>query len=163
MDAAPSERERIQSSREALAEAALEVVRNQPTEPARPPRPPASSRRAVLAIIAGWLFLIWIWSTRPAWIFGEQPPRLSAAQQQAEARYALFLMRQRVEEYRIANGALPSALSDLDRVEDGIRFRPETNGYALVASVGTDSFVLTSRMNADSFLGNALRVLQSAR
>lgn len=150
----------MSDDRDALYAAHEEVTRLSTAQvPSVQPRT-RSPRRAVLALIGGWSVLLWIWMAKPEAIFGPKPVKLSPTQELAETRYALFLTRQRIEEYQATNGALPAALSDLPRTEEGIHYSVAGSDYTISAHAGRDSLVLTNRMDADSFLGDALQVLQ---
>jgi hypothetical protein len=78
-------------------------------------------------------------------------------------RYALYLMRGRVEQFRRTQGHLPASLANVGRVERGVTLHPTLGGYVLEGRRGATLLTLNSGMNADSFLGNALDVLERAR
>jgi hypothetical protein len=146
-----------------LAEAVREVVlQTQGTAP-RPALKASNRRGGLLALALGWVFLAWIWIARPAWIFGARPPQLTAAQAEHEARFALFLTRERMEAFRAESGQLPTSLAELPHRETGVRLLPGEGSYDLAIEVNGRTLIMHSTMNADSFLGNPLNSMHQAR
>lgn len=118
-------------------------------------------RTLILLSLLLWTFIAWIWSTRPAFLFGE-PVRatVSAEVDEASLRFALYLERGRVDAYMRRAGQLPATLSATGTVEAGVSMVRTSDGYQLVGRRGASELQLSSRMNADSFLGNSLQVLR---
>lgn len=146
--------------RDALYEALREIV---PPEQATaaPVPPPRGSTRGVIALALGWGFLGYVWIARPAWVFG--PPEsveMTAVRRDAALRFGLYLQRGRIDDYLDAHGVLPASLDLAGPVEDGITFAPVGEQYTLVGVLGEQRMTLTSAMDADSFLGNALQALR---
>jgi hypothetical protein len=111
----------------------------------------------ILAVLA-WGALAWLWIARPAAIFGSGADAVSmtADEQDAYARYGLYLQRARVERFREQQGRLPATLMESGPVETGVVFAATSDGYVLEAQAGAVMLRLTQRMNADSFLGDAV-------
>lgn len=120
-------------------------------------------RTQVLFSLLVWVFIAWIWSTRPAFLFGElERTASSPAVDDATLRFALYLQRGRVEAYMRRTGKSPASLSATGTVEDGIAFVRTSDGYHLVGRRGAIELQLDRRMDADSFLGNSLHVLRQS-
>lgn len=146
-----------------LNEALREVVADQAAtaeseRAARLVRPRTSPPAMLVVAGLAWAVLAWLWIARPAAIFGSgaSTPTMSASEQDAFARYALYLQRARVERFREAQGRLPETLAESGPVEAGVVFATTSDGYVLEASAGGATLRLTNRMNADSFLGDAV-------
>lgn len=160
-----SESERRKILAEALQEAmaAPEVGKRR-----RGSSPPRNRQRSLLFItLLGWAVLGWIWIARPAAIFnsGQAAPAVSAEQREARLRYAIYLQRHEIAAFLRQNGRLPATLADaeLDR-SAGLRLEfGADGGWAVVGDHDGTPLRLTDRMDADSFLGNSLTILEAAR
>lgn len=115
-------------------------------------------------LLLTWAGIAWLWIARPAWVFqpDAQPP-LSAEQEEAALRFAMYLQRGRVEAYRQRHGVWPGSVADLEQREDGIEIELEGSGFLLTGKRAGHVLVLHSGMNADSFLGNSINLLRNAR
>lgn len=148
-------------NRQELANALQAVVdeRNAGTQSTGrvPTRPPAPQRRLLIVGAAGMVLLAWLWIAKPAAVFDPAGPAfLSADQREAIARYALYLERARVDQYVADSGRLPPTLAEAGEVERGVVYRSNGADYTLEAKDGAIELILSNRMNADSFLGDAL-------
>ncbi len=76
--------------------------------------------------------------------------------EEPEARYALYLERARVDQYVADSGRFPPTLAEAGEVEPGVVYRSSGADYTLEAKDGAIELILSNRMNADSFLGDAL-------
>jgi hypothetical protein len=159
------ERDRLRQLEDAVREAVKERTPT-PAEQRMSARAASANRRTglVLLLVVTWVLLGWFWLVRPEWAFGARTtPAASAEVEEARLRFALYLMRGRVEAYRVERGRLPANLAHVGRVEDGVTMRPMLQGYELVGQQGTFTLRLTSAMNPDSFLGGSLDVLQAPK
>jgi hypothetical protein len=154
---------------DALEAAVRDVMDSQGTPSATPRRsaqPTAKQpprRLLMLVMLMIWAMIGWIWSARPAFLFGEQEVAVvSPAVDEASLRFALYLERSRVDAYRQRAGRLPTDLAETGPVEAGVTLVPGPDGYQLIGRRGVLELRLTDRMNADSFLGSSLDVLQRA-
>jgi hypothetical protein len=130
-----------------------------------PLRKAKRNNKALLGVLLlTWAGIAWLWIARPAWVFQPdgQPP-LSAEQEEAALRFAMYLQRGRVEAYRQRHGVWPGSVADLDQREEGVDFELEGSGYLLTGRRAGNYLVLRSGMNADSFLGNSINILRSAQ
>ena len=90
------------------------------------------------------------------WAYGPDPAAVSLAKREADLRFAMFLIAERLEEHRAANGALPRSLTQIGEWP-GIEYRmTDSLSYALV---GRDSLAgeisLRSIDSPSSFLGRS--------
>jgi hypothetical protein len=160
-----NERERLQRLEEAVR-AAVADRGPTPAEERLAAQAAAAKRSTglVVMLLLVWVALGFVWITRPAWVFGPKPRAAAApAVEEAEVRYALYLMRARVDAYVRQQGRAPSSLQHVGRVERGVTLRGTTGGYVLEGRRGATLLQLTSTMNADSFLGGSLDLLQRQR
>lgn len=124
------------------------------------PPPPRPRRRTplLLTLLVAWAGLVWAWIARPDAIF--QPgsfPAPNAQERDALARHALYLQRARVEQFVVDNGRLPRDLEEAGEVEEGVTYLPTPPDFAVVMQEFPGGpLELTSKMDADSFLGDAL-------
>lgn len=148
-----------------LEAAVRDAVRSQPAEhEARTSRPKAGAKRTtILLLLLTWTIIAWIWSTRPAFLFGDTMTAVQSAEVEAASlRFAMFLERGRVEQYVRRHGVLPTSLGDAGPVEAGVTMLRTSDGYALLGQRGATQLRLTSAMSADSFLGSSIDVLRRA-
>jgi hypothetical protein len=151
-----SERERLQE-----LEAAVRGVMNDTSAPKQRVSHPRSTRPMLLVLLLIWAMIGWIWSTRPAFLFGERPAAvLSPEAEEATLRFALYLERARIESYVRRNGTLPERLEQAGPVAKGVAMYHTSDGYELVGQRRAHELRLTRAMDADSFLGNSLDVLR---
>lgn len=131
----------------AKSERAARLVRRRKSPPA-----------LIIVAVLAWGVLAWLWIARPAAIFGSGVGAItmSANEEDAHVRYGLYLQRARVERFREQQRRLPVTLAESGPVESGVVFAATSDGYVLEAQAGAMMLRLTQRMNADSFLGNAV-------
>lgn len=111
----------------------------------------------LLFIVAAWAFIGYAWLAKPAFLFeGPHAATLTATQREAKLRFAIFLQHGRIEAFRHDQGRLPKSLREAGAAEDGVEFeRTADDGYEVFGSADGTVLRLSSRMSADSFLGNA--------
>lgn len=164
-DVPPGGAARQAALREALRDA-VEATRSQGGAAGTPPRARGQSTGTAWGVVAlGAVVLVWIWAARPAWVFGDPPAQPTAATLEARARYAIYIQRVRVEDHLGRVGRLPDDLAALG-ADPGVpvRLLPQPDGsYDLRAEVAGAPLVFNSRMDADSFLGDALATLRAGR
>ena len=116
---------------------------------------------AVLVLVAALAAIGWIWTARPAVIFGPgtHPPRTADARV-ARLRFALYLQHARVRQHVATQGRVPASLAEAGPVEEGVTLEAAGGEWAVRGVVDGTTLVLTDRMDADSFLGNAVQVLR---
>ncbi len=122
-----------------------------------PPGPPTARRNLSVLVAAGAVLLAWLWIARPAAVFAPGTPAIqSAEQREAIARFALYLERARVDQFVAERGRMPTTLAEAGEVEAGVQYHPEGRDFTLDIRDCAIQLRLTNRMNADSFLGDAL-------
>ncbi|MEO5825617.1 MAG: hypothetical protein ABIR59_06995 [Gemmatimonadales bacterium] len=116
----------------------------------------------VLLLAALSATLAWAWIARPAAIFGGPPAPavLSPERAEAQARYALFLERARVDVFRRSHGRYPAKLADAGPVEEGVTYTISGQGFVLERSVNGGVLRLDHAARPESFLGGSLDILQ---
>src|SRR5690606_32530471 len=117
---------------EEAVRAAVTERQQTPAEARMAAKAAAANRQTglVVLLLVVWGLLAWVWIARPEWAFGPKArPPASQAVEEAEVRYALYLMRGRVEQFRRAQGYLPATLANVGRVERGVTLHPAPGGY----------------------------------
>lgn len=117
--------------------------------------------QTVMMLLAAWAFIAWAWMARPAFLFGPgAPPPPPPEVAEASLRFAMFLEYRRVKAFEVARGRLPTSLGETGPVEADVSYRRVPGGFVISGARGPIALTLTSRMNADSFLGQSLEILQ---
>lgn len=102
---------------------------------------------------------IFVWVAQPT-APQEELPAPSVVVQEASLRFAMYLKRARVEEYRQLNGRLPARMDEAD----GIGYRLITDRvYELNGTVGGVTLLLRSSEPPDRFLGASIETLLRRR
>ena len=98
---------------------------------------------------------IFVWVAQPTAPAEEIPPP-SVVVQEASLRFAMYLKRARIEEYRQLNGRFPVSMDEAD----GIGYRLITDRtYELSGTTGAVSLLLKSSESPDEFLGTSIGTL----
>lgn len=119
-------------------------------------------RMLVVLLLLSWVTMGWIWSTKPAFIFGTEGGSESPQRQEASLRFGMVLELSRARDFHDQTGHWPSSLAELGgEVEDGVSGAREGNGFVTQGSAGDLHLKLTDQMAADSFLGRSLRILRT--
>jgi hypothetical protein len=115
----------------------------------------------IVFVVAGLVAMGWIWTVRPAFIFGPgtQPPRSPEARE-AKLRLSLYLTHARVRNYIASTGRVPMSLAEGGRIEEGVSLDAAGGEWRVHGTTDGITLVLTHRMDADSFLGNAVQTLR---
>jgi hypothetical protein len=157
------ERVLLQRAREqAEAEAAVgDVMRREDEKAAqramleRPRRsaPPLK----LLLLMTLLLFNGYVWFGHPAWL-NFREPELSAPSYYASSwKIAVFLQRQRIEEYRRVKGHIPAFAQQAGQPVTGVLYTPlEQKDYLLAAGSGEKQVVYRSTDSLSVFVGRTL-------
>jgi hypothetical protein len=104
------------------------------------------------------------WIARPTFIWGPSERSVSAARQDADIRFAMYLLAQRVESYRGTEGPYPATLDALGEQLEGVSYRVISDSvFELRAERDGKPLVFRSNENVDAFLGNSPSVIQDFR
>jgi hypothetical protein len=153
----PGRGERLTGAVRAVLEAKQEEARREREARLKAERRARRQPFLIALIVVGWGLLGWLWITRPDAVF--HPGALSPAparDPEAAARFALYLERARLVAYHDSTGVWAGSLSQVGQVEEGVRLSRSGPDFALEHTGSGGPLVLTRRMDADSFLGNAL-------
>lgn len=123
------------------------------------------TRKRVLIgfLIVMWATIGWLWIAEPAWLFAPPPGRVATQEEQvASLRFALYLQHARVKAYQARFGRLPTVLSEAGPVEEGVTMSVRGGTFELVGQRSGFELRLSEAMDADSFLGNSIQILQRA-
>jgi hypothetical protein len=109
-------------------------------------------------------FCVYSLVARPEFLWGPKSGPLPPVRQEANIRVAMFLLAQRLEAYRIAQGRYPATLAELGDSLPGVAYSLSSAGvYELRASENGSLIVHRSDQSLSALLGNSLNVIQGAR
>jgi hypothetical protein len=134
-------------------------------ESSGPMRPHGESRRkwAIIAMIPMIAMMLYSWIARPAFIWGPGVQPLPPARQEANVRFSMFLLAQRIEVFRRKEGGYPSSLSAIGDSLPGVSYARVDSVYELRAMEGGKPIVYRPDRSADAFLGNSPQIIQGPR
>lgn len=111
-----------------------------------------------------FFFTLYSYSARPAWIWGAQvDPVEMTATHDADMRFAMFLLAQRIFEYRRQFGTVPATLADVGDRVDSVTYVPLTDTSFSLRYEAPRPIIYYSTESADAFLGNALQVVTAGK
>lgn len=118
---------------------------------------PMARRTHVLVIIVcvlSWGALAYVWLVRPPWLFpGDPAAALAPAEREARLRFAIYLERERVLDYRETHHRLPASLAEAGDVEDGVEYTVSGESTFVVSAMIRDSLLtLNESQAADDLL-----------
>lgn len=97
---------------------------------------------------------------RPQLIWGPSGRSVPAARQEANVRFAMFLLAQRLESHHRAEGVYPTSLAALGENPAGISYDVISDSqFVLRATENGKLIVFRSSDNVDVFLGNSPAVI----
>jgi hypothetical protein len=135
-------------------------------ESATAPRTGGGGGRAVLAAafcVPVLAFCVYSWVARPEFLWGPKAGPLPPVQQDANTRFAMFLLAQRIRSYRAAQGHYPASLEELGETVPGVVYSLGTDGvFQLTASENGKRISYRSDQPANVFLGNSFNVIQGS-
>jgi hypothetical protein len=155
--------ELLQRAREqAEAEAAVgDVMRREDEKAAmrealEKPRPSAPPLRALL-LLTLLLFNGYVWFGNPEWLKFREPQLPAPSYYASSWKIAVFLQRQRIEEYRHAKGHLPASAQQAGQPVTGVKYTPiEQRDYRLAAGTGDKQVVYSSTDSLSVLMGRTL-------
>ena len=81
----------------------------------------------------------------------------------ADMRFAMFLLAQRIFEYRRQFGTVPATLADVGDRVDSVTYVPLTDTSFSLRYEAPRPIIYYSTESADAFLGNALQVVTAGK
>lgn len=124
--------------------------------------PNASGVPQVLLVLSLGLlaFTIFVYVSKPEFIFGADPNKVSEVRRDANVRFTMYLLSRRVEAIKAASQRYPDDLSAIAGAPKGISYARLTDDvFELRATDGTKQIVYRSDERADRFLGQSPQVL----
>ena len=108
----------------------------------------------VLVCVLCWGALAYTWLAKPEWLFpGDQAGTLTASQRDARLRFALYLERERVLDFRATHRRLPASLAEAGDVEAGVEYAVSGEStFVVSALVGDSLLTLNESESADLLL-----------
>lgn len=118
---------------------------------------PMARRTHVLVLILcalSWFSLAYVWLARPQWLFPDDPTAaLGPAEREARQRFAIYLERERVLDFRATHHRLPSSLAEAGDVEAGVDYAVSGDSTFVVSAMIRDSLLtLNESQAADDLL-----------
>ena len=116
------------------------------------PKPLRLLLLVTLLLVNGYL-----WAGQPEWLTWHEPPAPSLDYYQNSYKVAVWLQRQRIEEYRHDKRELPKVARQAGPPVRGVRYTPLAQDvYMLEAGKGLRMVVYTSRDSIAAFMGRTL-------
>ncbi|MGH7670127.1 MAG: hypothetical protein ACRENQ_11610 [Gemmatimonadaceae bacterium] len=144
-----------------LAEVMDYVIKVSKPTPLVLPRPRVWVPAVTLLLFA---FTIYSYAARPAWIWG---PAVDSTQvlatHDADMRFAMFLLAQRIFEYRREFGAVPATLADVGDRIDSVQYVPLSDTSFSLRYESRRPIILYSTESMNAFLGNAVQVVTAGK
>jgi hypothetical protein len=158
-----SESLRARASEQAEAEAAVEAVMRREVVKAEKLAAAEGHRRRkpipvpVLLLLVLLALNTYLWAGNPGWLTWQEPPAPSIDFYGASYKIAVYLQRQRIEEYRQTRKRLPVVAKQAGLPVHGVSYTPlPNNRYRLAAGRGAQRVVYTSTDSLAVFLGRTL-------
>jgi len=103
-------------------------------------------------------FNLYAWFGNPEWLRFKEPRVPTVEYYEASWKLAVYLERQRIEEYRREKGAIPVTAQQAGPVVKGVRYTPNLTDrkYLLAAGSGAKQFVYSSTDSLSALVGRAL-------
>jgi len=109
-------------------------------------------------------FTLYSYSAKPEWIWGPQvDPTEEVASHYADMRFAMYLLAQRILDYRREFGVVPTTLADVGQKIDSVTYVPLTDTSFSLRYEGSNPIILYSTESMDVFLRNAVDVVTAGK
>jgi hypothetical protein len=106
---------------------------------------------------------IYSWVARPEFIWGPSSRSVAPQRRDANLRFAMFLLAQRVESFRKAGGSFPASLAAMGETMPGVSLRVLSDSiFELRATENGGSVVYRSNESPSVFLGDAPKFISGS-
>ena len=118
---------------------------------------------AVAISVPALLFCAFSFIVRPEFIWGPKVAAMAPAERDANIRFTMFLLGQRIRSFRAAHGQLPASLEAVGERPSGIAYAVVSDTvFQLTADDAGKPLVLRSDAPTAEFLGDAARRLRGS-
>jgi hypothetical protein len=112
-------------------------------------------KAALLAALL--LFNLYLWCGNPAWLVDRRPSGLSVDYYESSWKIAVYLQRQRIEEYRREKGHVPATAQQAGQPVRGVQYTPiRDTDYELAAGRGPQQIFYSSTDSLSVLMGQTL-------
>ena len=102
-------------------------------------------------------FNAYLWFANPEWLRYNEPQAPSIDYYQSSWKIAVYLQRQRIEEYRQVKGHIPATAQQAGQPVRGVQYTPiEMKDYQLAAGAGPKQIVYQSNDSLSVMMGRTL-------
>lgn len=102
-------------------------------------------------------FNLYLWVGNPGWLTYNQPSGLSIDYYQSSWELAVYLQRQRIEEFRQLKGHLPVTAQQAGPAVHGVQYTPiQQKTYELTAGDGAKKIIYHSTDSLSALMGRSL-------
>jgi len=128
---------------------------------AGPPGGSGTGRMVLLMLsVPALAFSVYSFVARPEFIWGANPANVSAVRQDANLRFTMFLLSQRIRSQFKARGRLPASWAEVGETPKGITYTVVSDSvFELRADERNQVLVLRSNEPPKQFLGDAPSVI----
>ena len=99
----------------------------------------------------------------PAWIQPAPQPTPTPAEQEASARFAIFLQAQQIEQFRATRGRLPATLEEAGQAVPGVQYLVNSGTTYQLRSIADRAVTYNSTDSLRAFLGGSMAQLGPAQ
>jgi hypothetical protein len=117
-----------------------------------------------LTCLVAVLFAMYSWVARPQWIWGPQmDPDVAMVEHDADMRFGMYLLAQRIVEYRRDFGAVPESLAAVGDGIPGVRYEAVGDTSFVLRYERNNPIILHSWDSMDDFLRNSLDIVNKTK